>query len=334
MAISAKFLTETTKPAIALLRRTIVEPSFNQSALDRVRAQVLSGIASDQKDPNTLAQHAFERATFGEHPYSMPLEGTEGSVTAFTREDMITAHKNALAKDRVFVSVVGDINAEELGVILDALLGDLPATGAPIPEEAPFNLEPGIRVLTFETPQSVAVFGHTGVERNSPDFLTAFVVNTIFGGGGFEARLMNEVRVKRGLTYGIYSYLMPKDYADLYMGRFSSANDRIAEAIAVIKEEWARIAEEGVSQEELDEAKIYLTGAYPLRFDGNARIANILVGMKMDNFGIDYVKTRNDQVRALTLEEVNRVAREMFRPEELAFFVVGQPVGLTETITQ
>lgn len=328
LSVSAKFLTDTSDEAIALLRRSIVEPSFPQEAIDRVRAQVLSSIGSDLKDPATIAQQTFEARAFGAHPYALPVEGTLDTVRNFTRDDIVTAYKNAMALDRVFISAVGDITAEELGEMVDALLAGLEPEGLAYPEEAPFDLVPGIEVVEFETPQAVAIFGHKGVERDDPDFLAAFVLNTIFGGGGFEARLMHEVREKRGLTYGIYSYLAPRDYADLYVGQFSSANDRISGAIDVIRAEWARIAEEGITAEELEEAKTYLTGAYPLRFDGNGRIANILVGMQIDDFPIDYVRNRNDLINALTLADINRVAAEMFRPEELSFVVVGVPEGL------
>ena len=334
VSISARFLTEDRDQAIDLLRRSIVEPSFNQAAIDRVRAQISSSIASDLKDPQALASQAFDRAAFGDHPYAVPVEGTLGSVEGLTRDDLIAAHSNALARDRVYVAAVGDITAEELGQILDELLGGLPETGAPAAEDAPYNLEPGVTVVPYETPQSVALFAQPGMERDDPDFLAAFVVNTIFGAGGFEARLMNEVRVKRGLTYGIYSYLLPKEHADLFIGQLSSANDRIAEAVDVIGAEWQRMADSGVTADELEEAKTYLTGAYPLRFDGNGRIANILVGMMIDGFPIDYVQTRNDQVNALTLEEVNRVAAELFQPEALSFVVGGQPTGLDGAATQ
>jgi len=142
---------------------------------------------------------------------------------------------------------------------------------------------------------------------------------------------MQEVREKRGLTYGIASYLVPKDLASVYLGSVSSANDRIADAVEVIRAEWARAATDGVTQKELDDAKTYLTGAYPLRFDGNGQIAGIMVGMQMENLPIDYIATRNDKVNAVTLEDVNRVASELLDPDGLHFTVVGKPVGLETT---
>ena len=231
----------------------------------------------------------------------------------------------------MYVGAVGDITAEKLGVLLDRLLLDFPETGAPIPGKADVTIGGGVTVVPFDTPQSVAIFGQRGIDRDDDDFFAAYVMNNILGGGSFESRLMTEVREKRGLTYGVYSYLVPRDLAAVYMGNVASANDRIAESIAVIRDEWARMRTEGVTEKELNDSKTYLTGAYPLRFDGNAQIASIMVGMQMQGLPIDYIATRNDKVNAVTLEDANRVARELLDPENLHFVVVGMPEGLETT---
>lgn len=328
VSISARFLTENQDEALALLRDAITDPRFDQSAIDRVKAQIVSGIRSDAQDPDSIVGAEFDSMVFGDHPYGSAIEGTEESVAALTQDDLFEAHQGALARDRVYVGAAGDVSPDELAQMLDKLLGGLPETGAPQPADVDVETEAGVTVVPFDVPQSVAIFGHEGLARDDPDFFAAYVLNEIFGGGGFEARLMEEVREKRGLTYGVYSYLVPKDHAALYLGRVSSANDRIAEAIEVIRDEWAKMAEQGVTQEELDSAKTYLTGAYPLRFDGNAAIANILVGMQMDDLPMDYVKTRNDKVEAITLEDIKRVAQRVLKPDALRFVVVGQPEGL------
>ncbi|MCW8842781.1 MAG: insulinase family protein [Rhodobacteraceae bacterium] len=328
VSISARFLTENRDQALDLLRLSLVEPAFSQKAIDRVRGQVISGLRSDEKDPNAIAGRTFKALAFGDHPYGSPSNGTIESVSALTREDIVAAHKAALARDRLYVAAVGDITAAELGPMLDRLLGDLPETGAPMPGDAELSLEGGVEVVAFDTPQSVAHFGHAGIDRHDEDFFAAYVMNVILGGGGFESRLMTEVREKRGLTYGVYSYLAPKDRAALYLGSVASANDRIAEAISVIRDEWRRLAQEGVTQDELEKAKALLTGAYPLRFDGNGAIARIMVGMQMDDLPIDYIATRNDKVNAVTREDVNRVAAELLDPDGLHFVVVGKPEGL------
>lgn len=327
VAISARFLTENRDQAVALLRKSVVEPRFDQVSVDRVREQVLSIIRSDAKDPDRIAGQTFDALAFAGHPYATSLNGTEESVSSLTRDDIVMAHKNALALDNVYVSAVGDISAQDLGLLLDALLQGLPATSAELPGDAQYQLTGGETLVEFATPQSVAIFGHEGIERDDPDFFAAYVLNQILGGSGFESRLMEEVREKRGLTYGVSSFLIAKDFGELYLGSVASANDRINQAIDVIRGEWKRMAEDGPTADELQRAKTYLTGAYPLRFDGNGPIANILVGMQLDALPIDYAATRNDKVNAVTLEDIRRVAARILRPDDLHFVIVGQPEG-------
>ncbi|NIZ15368.1 pitrilysin family protein [Phaeobacter sp. HF9A] len=328
VSISARFLSENRDEAAELLRQTLLEPRFDQDALDRVRAQVLVGLKSDETDPNAIAGKKFAALAFGDHPYGSSGKGTVASVSALTRQDMFAAHEAVFARDRLYVSAVGDISPEELGTLLDDLLGDLPAEGAPMPGPAEVLLKGGVTVVPFATPQSVALFGQKGIDRHDPDFFAAYVLNQILGGGSFETRLMREVRTKRGLTYGVYSYLVPRDLAATYMGSLASANEKMAEAVGVVRDQWVATATDGVTPEELSDAKTYLTGAYPLRFNGNGQIASILVAMQMDDLPPDYVLTRNAKVEAVTLEDVNRVAGELLDPEGLRFVVVGEPKGL------
>ncbi len=330
-SISARFLTENRDEAIALLKTAIMEPRFDQDAIDRVRGQVESIIRSEATDPSDIAGLAFDKKVWGDHPYASSRNGTLESVAALTRDDILEARDRVFGLDRMYVSAVGDINAEELGALLDELFGDLAETAAPLAEDATYQLSKGITVIDFDTPQSVALFGHIGIERDDPDYMAAYVLNEVFGGGGFESRLMQEVREKRGLTYGVSTFLLPMEYGQLVMGQVRSDNARMAESIEVIREEWAKIGRDGLTAEELEDAKTYLTGAYALRFDGNAPIARIMVGMQMIGLPVDYIRTRNDQVNALTLEEINRVAARIYQPDELHFVVVGQPDGVEST---
>jgi zinc protease len=328
VGVSARFLTENRDQAIALLHEALVNPRFDQAAIDRVREQVLSNIRSDEKDPGTLASQALDQLAFGDHPYGSNGNGTIATVTALTRDDIIAAHKGTLVRDRIYVAAAGDITAEELGPLLDKLFADLPATGTPLPTRAPWLLEGGVTVIDFPTPQSTVLFGHVGIPREDPDFFAAFILNEALGGGRFTARLMSEIREKRGLTYGIGSYLVGKDQAEMYLGQFSASNDKVAEAISVLRAEWAKIATEGLTEEELATTKTYLTGSYPLRFDGNGNIASILVGMQMDDLPIDYPVTRNAKIEAVTMDDIRRVAKRLYLPDALHFVVAGQPTGL------
>ncbi|MEP5760799.1 MAG: pitrilysin family protein [Litoreibacter sp.] len=325
LSISAQFLSENRDEAVALLKLALTQANFDQEAVDRVKAQILSSLASDLKDPSKIASRTFDELAFGAHPYGSPKEGSIESVTDLTRDDIVTAYNDVLVQERVFVGAVGDITADELGALLDDLLGDLPKSGAPLPGRAAYELAGGTTVVDFPTPQSVAVFGHEGIARDDEDFFPAYVMNQILGAGGFGSRLMEEVREKRGLTYGISTYLLPMDNAALFLGQVASSNDRVAQAMAVIQDEWSKLAKQGVTEEELEDAKKFLTGAYPLRFDGNAPIARILVGMQMDDLPISYIDTRNDKVNAVSIEDIKRVAESLLQPDKLHFVVVGQP---------
>ncbi|MEL6586781.1 MAG: pitrilysin family protein [Pseudomonadota bacterium] len=329
VSIEAEFLTDFTDDSVALLRNAILTPRFDQAAIDRVRDQVLAVIEQDRRDPEFLASSTMAALAFPDHPYGTPLEGTPETVSGLTRDDLIAAHRNALTRDRVHVGVTGDISAEELGPLLDTLLGDLPASGAPEVPEATYALEGGLTVIDFPSPQSYVLFGHEGIMRDDEDFFAAYVMNHILGGGGFASQLMTEVREKRGLTYGIGSFLVPRDHAAQYMGQFSSSNDKTAEAIAIVRQLWSEMARSGVSAEDLDAAKTYLTGAYPLRFDGNSRIAGILTGMQMQDLPIDYIATRNDNVNAVTNEDIMAIATRLLDAQALHFVVVGQPEDLS-----
>jgi zinc protease len=327
VSVSARFLSESRDASVELLRRALVEPAFAPDAVDRVRRQILAGLQQDAKDPGVIASLAFDRAAFGDHPYARPTEGTPETLAALTADDLHTAHKAALARDRVFVAAVGDISAADLGPMLDALLGGLPETGAPLAGPASVGLTGQVVVQDFPGPQSTILFGHEGIALGDPDFFAAFVASEILGGGRFGTRLMTEVREKRGLTYGIGAGLSILDQAALVSGQVQTQNATVQQTIDVIRAEWARLPQ--ITAEELAATKTYLTGAYPMRWDGNANIARQLVGLLMDGYAPDYPSQRNSFIEAVTLDDVRRAAARVFDPARLSFVVVGQPEGLT-----
>jgi zinc protease len=331
VSVSARMLTENRDETLALLRAALVEPRFDPEPFERVKAQVLSRLRADETDPDALASRAFYAQAFPDHPYARPDAGTVASVAALDVAAIRAAHRAALVRDRLTVAVVGDITAEELGPLLDDLFGDLPTGGPELPPVADARSPGTLQVIDLDIPQSVVMFGHEGIPRDDPDFIPAFVMDHILGGGGFGSRLTEEVREKRGLTYGIYTWLAPGDYGWLYLGRFSSANARAAEAMEIVRDEWARMAREGVTEEELETAKRYLTGAYALRFDGNARIVSQLLGLQTAGLGVDYVNERNDLIEAVTTEDIARVADRLLKPDALTWVVVGRPEGVEAT---
>ena len=331
LTVSAQFLTENRDASVALLKDALTHPRFDPDAVERVRGQLLSVIESEARDPSSIASEQLSALAYGADPYGSSPNGTRDSVAALTRDDLVAAHAATVARDRVIVSAVGDISAQELGALIDTLLGDLPETGAPLPGRPDLGLSGGVTVIDYASPQSQVVFGQQGLPIGDPDYFAAMVMNHILGGGGFSSRLMDEVREKRGLTYGIGTSLVNRQRGDLLLGSVASANEKVAEAMGVIRDEWARMRDGGVTEAELKDAKTYLTGAYPLRFDGNAQIAGILAGMQFNGMPPDYVNTRNAQVEKVTASDVARVAKRLLDPDALRFVVVGQPQGVTAT---
>ena len=325
VSVTARFLTEDADAVIDHLRMALTEPRFDEDAIERARGQVISGIRSDLRDPGELANRAFFEAAFGDHPYGRPGEGTEDSVAALTREDLVAAHESAFGRDRVHVGAAGDIDADTLGTMLDTVLAELPASGGAMPDRATNALEGGTELVEFDGPQASIVFGHAGIPRDDPDFIPAFVMNQILGGGRFGTRLMRELREERGLTYGVHSRLQPMRDGALVMGSIATDHDNVDEVIELVRAEWAKMAEAGPTGDELDAIITYLTGSFPLQFDGNAAIARILADFQAQGLGPDYISERNELIAGVSLEDAADVAERILDPDALFFVVAGRP---------
>lgn len=327
LTITFRALSENRDQAADLLRQALTETRFDSDRVELVRAQVQLSIRGEETDPQSIAAKEMARQAWGDHPYGSSTSGTADSVAALTRDDLVDARNRVIARDRMIVAVSGDITPEDLGALLDRTFGALPETGtAPLPQPAKLGLTGGVTVIDWDSPQTVVGFAGPGLPMDDPDYFAAFVANHILGGGGFSSRLMDEIREKRGLTYGVSTGLANGLYGDSWQGGMSSSNDRVAEAVDLVRQEWARLAE-GVTDQEVNDAKTYLTGEYPLRFDGNRRIAGILAGMQLVGLPADYVNTRNDKVEAVTSADVQRVAQRLLKADDLRFVLVGRPLG-------
>lgn len=312
--------------AFKLFAMAISSPRFEPEAVERIRAQIGSIVARNRESPNWIAADAWYKTAFGNHPYALEGNGTPETITKIAREDLLAYTTNTLARDNLKIAVVGPISAAELGKLLDLTFGLLPAT-AQAPEIPDMKLAPKGQVIVTvrDFPQSVVIFGLQGVARDDPDFIPAFVMNHILGGGSFSSRLMEEVREKRGLAYSVGTYLYPMKRAAMLLGEVGTKNERVGETLAIIRSEMKRMAEKGATEDELADAKTYLTGSYPLRFTSNSSIANQLLGIQLENLGLDYVERRNDLIEAVTREDVMRVARRLLKPDALLVSVVGKP---------
>jgi zinc protease len=332
---SLKTLNEHRDAAIDLLRLAMTKPRMEAADIERVRAATLSGIARDNENPDYIARRTYMTTAFANHPYGRPSRGTKESVTALTGADLRAVIAQRFARDNLVVGAVGDITPEELGKVLDRAFGDLPAKSAPndVAQATPAGAGRTI-VVRRPVPQSIILLGEPGIKRDDPDWFAASLVNYVLGGGGFNSRLMEEVREKRGLTYGIYTSLATYDHAGLVMSSSSTENTRAGRALDVTREVWKRMHDEGPTAEELENAKRYLTGSFALRLDSTTAIARTLVAVQYDKLGLNYLNERDGLINRVTLEDAQRVAKRLLDPAQLLTVVVGQPEGITATETK
>ena len=329
---SLSTLTKHRDKAFELLRLALTEPRFDEEPVERIRSQILAGLARQSENPNAIAMLTMRALLLPEHPYHRPLRGTPDSVGAIDRDDLLAYTKRVFSRDRLIIGVTGDITPEELAAALDSTFGALPETGEDI---AVADVAPAavgdLVVVDKDIPQSTALFGHAGIARDDPDYYTAQVVNYVLGGGSFASRLYAEVREKRGLAYSVYSSLQPLDHTAFVFGGVATQNARIGESLDLIRTEWQRMSDSGPTAEELQDAKTYLTGSFPLRLSSSGRIAGMLMAIQLHDLGIDYLDKRNSFIEAVTLEDARRVAGRLFDPAAFTVVVVGRPEGLEPT---
>ena len=326
---SFETLTENRDQAVALLALALNKPRFDADAVERVRGQLLAGLAAAARDPDRVASEQWAAMAFAGHPYGRPVNGTTASIQRVSAADLREYWSRNFARDTLRVVAVGDIDASTLARVVDALFGGLPAKArlSPVPPTLP-NATETQRVIEMPVPQSVAHFGLPAMGRKDKDFIAAYVLNTIVGGGVMSSRLWEEVREKRGLAYSVHTSVQPFKRTSIFSGGVATRNEEIVQSIDLIRAELKRIADEGPTEKELADAKNYLTGSFALRFDSNAKIANQLLYLWMEDLGIDYVDKRNAEIEAVTLDDLKRVAKRMFAGRDLIVTIVGRPKGL------
>jgi zinc protease len=311
---SLRTLSPNTDEAFDLLRMAVNEPRFDEEAVGRMKRQIVSGLRRQATDPDAIASWTSAELAFPGHPYGRRSDGTEETVTPLAPQDLKDLRARLFARTGLKIAVVGAIDAKHLATLLDTVFAGLPETGdlTPVADVTPkTDIE---KAVALDVPQTSIRVILPGLKREDPDFIPAFVMNHILGGGSFSSWLYEEVREKRGLAYSVGSYLI--DYAHAGM--------LIAETLEIIGQEFARMAAKGPSAEELAKAKAYLTGSYPLRFDTSDKIANQLLGLQIEGLGKDYIETRNSLIEAVTLEDIARVRQRLLSDAKPIVVTVGQ----------
>lgn len=321
--------------ATHLLNLALTAPRFDADAIDRIKSQLLTQLSQSEENPRTIVRENFNRLMFGDHPYARRTSGTQDGVKAVTQADLKGFVAQRFTRDHLYVSVVGDIDQAALGKLLDATFGNLPATGTPadIPD-AVINSHGQTLVIQKDIPQSTVDFGQVGIGKHDPDIYAGLVMNYILGGGGFSSRLTEEVRDKRGLAYSIGTGLGAYDHAAFLSGAVGTRNDAVAESISLIRAEWAKMRDKGVTAAEVKDAKSYLTGSFLTGIGSSSALAAILLNYRLDDRPIDYMETRNALIDKVTVADVNRVAKKLLNPDALIFVVVGEPKGVTSSAAE
>lgn len=329
--LGMRTLVEHRDEAFHMLGLALSAPRYDPRPVERIRGQLEDVLTRDAEDPDRVASDVWFAKAFPDHEYGRPVRGTLEGIAAITRDDLVAFGRRRFARDNVVVGVVGDVGPEELSRLLDVAFGGLAETAAPVGvTEATPAAGASITVIRKPIPQSVAMFGLPGIKRDDPDYYAAYIMNHVLGGGGFTSRLHREVREKRGLAYSVYTYLDPYDHAAVYIGGVATVNERIGESLDIIKARIADIAGNGITADELEDAKTFLNGSFPLRLDSNAKIARVLVGIQLNDLGKDYIRRRPGLIDAVTLDDIRRVAKRLLGGGGLMTVVVGDPAGLPD----
>jgi zinc protease len=299
--------------------------------VERIREKLIAILRQEEKDPDKVAARDWYKLAFDHHPYGRPINGTLKSIALITPDDLHGYVKRLFARDNLKVAVVGDIDAASLAAILDDVFGDLPAKSERVPvSDVVWDDATKQQIVQMPNPQSVVHFGFEGLKRKDPDFIPAYILNYIIGGGGLASKLMHEVREKRGLAYSDYTYLYPLDHAGIFAGGVATENKSVGQSLELIRAELEESAANGVTEEELRKAKDYLIGSFALRFDTSAKIAAQLLAIQLDDLGIDYIDRRNAQIEAVTTDDIKRVAKRLLARRGMIVTVVGEPIGIRE----
>lgn len=327
---SLKTLTRHQDLAFDLLRQALTAPHFDPEAVERMRQADLARLRSSLSDPDWIAARIMNDVAFAGHPYALNSGGTLTTLQNITPDNLRQAAKNRLNRGTLVVSVAGDITAEGLKTRLDEVFGELPVIvyDRYLPMSAVQN--PGtITLYAQDIPQTIIQIMQPGIGRADPDYYPALLMDHILGGGGFGSRLTEEIREKRGLTYGIHTGFYALDFVKAYSLSTSTKNESAAEVLDLIRAEIREMQTAPVTKKELEAAKTYLIGAMPLALSSTDRIAGLLLGLRLDNLPIDWLDRRAAAIASVTAEDIQRVAKKILQPDGLTVVMVGQPAGVT-----
>jgi zinc protease len=322
--ISMTILKKDLTTGLELLGEILTSSTFPQAEIDRQKQTILAAIKAKEDDPGAVAGKAFAAALFPQSPYGRPVEGTEASVKGLQQNNLREFFARYYRPNRSILSVVGDVSEQEIiGALKPALRAWSKGAASTAPPAPSLIGAPQTIRVNKPLTQANIILGHAGVPRGHADYYAILVMNYILGGGGFSSRVMDSIRNERGLAYSVYSYFGADKSHGSFQFVMQTKNETAAEAIRLAGEELQRIREQPVSAQELDDAKNYLIGSFPLRFDTNRRIAAFISQVEYFELGLDYPNRYGDLIGKVSREEVQRVAKQYLQPDRLITVVVG-----------
>ena len=308
-----------------LLAEVLLQPAFPEDELKRKATDIQAAIRRSEENPENVAGRALAPMLYPGHPYSRRTSGTIESVGRLTREQVLRFHRERYRPDAAAIAVVGDVAEAEIRAALLRRLGGWtpPPSSIPAITMAPAAPPVGTRTVSRELTQATVYLGRPGIRQDHPDYFPLVVANYILGGGS-ASRLYTRVREERGLAYAVYSSLLPGRYGASYIVSLQTRIDAVAEAAQLVKEEMARMGREAVQPRELDLAKAYLIGSFPLRLDTSGKVAGLLIGIEENGLGLDYPDRFKAQVAKVTAADVQRVAARYMDPVTFSSVTVGK----------
>lgn len=326
-------LTQHRDLAFDLLHLALTQPRFDADAIERMKNANIAQIQHDLGDPAWLVARSFNGMLFEGHPYGLPGAGHLASMASITRQDLVDFAETQFARGGLKVSIAGDISRDEAARLVDKAFGSLPEGGHPQKDVFFPPKYAGKTILyPLNTPQTQVSIGAAGIARDDKDWHAAVIMNFILGGSSFDARLMKEIREKRGLTYGIYSSLQSLRQTALITAGFATSNEKAREAIDVLRQEWRRMAEHGATEQEIADAKAYLTGSLLLELTSTGDIASAMNGLQRDGLDAGYINRRNGELMKVTSADIRRVAQRLLKADDLTVVMVGKPEGIKPDI--
>lgn len=327
LTVEMETLSEHADKAFELLALALTRPRFDDDAVARVKAQMHSALRQMEEQPAYAAAKALGVAVYGDHPYAGPTEGTREGIDAISKKDLEDYRAHYLSGGNLMMSVVGDVKPAQLQVLIARHFKNLPETFTPQHDVPLLTLHASgdTETLQRSIPQTVVVYAGEGIARGDEDFYAAFILNHLVGGGTLTSKLGDEIREKRGLAYYAYTTLQAMDHGAAFVGGFGTRNSQAADALKVTMDTLRQVQAGNISEQEIAEAKSYITGAFPLTLASNDGIASMLLVMQRFHLGKDYLAKRNAIINAVTREDILRVAKRLINPEKLVVVGVGNP---------